>query len=214
MIIPSILATTEEEYIKQLNKIMACPEVFEGWVQIDLMDNKFVQNQSVGLDTIAKYPTNLNLEAHLMVEDPVNWIEQLAKLGFKRVIFHLEINKNIDEVIEKIRNSGMEVGLALSPETPVEKLTPFIAKIDLVLLLSVHPGFSGQEFILDTINRVGKVGRLRSSNKFLIEVDGGIDERIARDLVCAGADNLVIGSHLTNGNIFEHLKKIRAAIQD
>lgn len=213
MIIPSILATTEEEYKNKLAEIESCA-LLDNWVQIDLMDNKFVQNQSVGLDTIAKYPTNLNLEAHLMVENPITWIDQLADLNFKRVIFHLEVDKNIDGVIEKIRNKGMEVGLALNPETPVEKLVPFIAKIDLVLLLSVHPGFSGQEFILDTINKVGEVEELTGNNKFLIEVDGGIDERVTVDLVCAGADNLVIGSHLTNGNIFEHFEKIRAAIQD
>lgn len=212
MIIPSILATTEEEYKNKLAEIESCA-LLDNWVQIDLMDNKFVQNQSVGLDTIAKYPTNLNLEAHLMVENPITWIDQLADLNFKRVIFHLEVDKNIDGVIEKIRNKGMEVGLALNPETPVEKLTPFIAKIDLVLILSVHPGFSGQEFILDTINKVGEVEELTGNNKFLIEVDGGIDERVTVDLVCAGADNLVIGSHLTNGNIFEHFEKIRAAIQ-
>lgn len=206
-IIPAILATTEEEYRTKLEKIGSCQELSQGWIQIDLMDNKFVQNKSIDASVIGKYPTNLKKEAHLMVVDPLNWIEALVKVGIKRVIFPVEVEE-VESTIIKVKGSGLQVGLACNPETPVAKVTPFIDKIDVVLLLAVYPGFGGGEFVLETLEKIRELSKLRGQNKFLIEVDGGINESVAKEIVEAGADNLVIGSHLIDGNITENLEKI------
>lgn len=207
-IIPAILATTEEEYRNKLNKIRTCPELSEGWIQIDLMDKKFVQNKSIGVDIIAKYPTSLKKEAHLMVEYPENWIDELVKINMDRIIFPLEDLSGIPERIQHIKNHGIEVGLSINPKTLVAKVRPFLDKIDLLLIMSVQPGFGGQEFIQETIAKIEEAAALRQQGKFLIEVDGGINETVVKTLAEAGADNLVIGEYLINGDITENLEKI------
>src|SRR5581483_10432817 len=147
-ILPAILATTEEEYQKKLTKIETTFQLHNGWVQIDLMDNKFVQNQSVGVDILAKYPTKeLKIEAQLMVEYPDNWIEELVKTHVNRIIFPVEDTAGIEEKIQHVLNHEKEVGLSINPQTPIEQVEPFLAKINVVLVMSVHPGFGGQEFI-------------------------------------------------------------------
>lgn len=215
-IIPAILATTEQEYKEKLLKIEES-ESFQqdGWIQIDLMDNKFVQNQSIGVDVIAKYPTKLQREAQLMVEYPQSWIDDLLKSGIERIVFPVEDFPGIQETIDQIKNQGIQVGLSLNPETEVEKIEPFMSTIDLVLVMSVHPGFGGQEFIPESIDKIKEVSRLRSKDNlsFLIEVDGGVSEKVIPDLIKAGVDNLVIGSHLLEGNIDENIEKIWEALR-
>lgn len=215
-IIPAILATTEVDYKAKLDRIRTCPELVEGWVQIDLMDNKFVQNRSIEPQIIAKYPTNFKLEAHLMVEDPMSWTTKLVKINnIKRIIFHIEIEEDIEKIVQIVRGHGIEVGLAINPETTLEKLNPFISEIDVVLIPGVRPGFQGQEFIPETIYKIKECFRLRSNNNrhFRIEVDGGISKENIKEIVDAGADYLVIGSGLFKyDNLKEGLKKIKEAI--
>ena len=198
-IIPAILATTEEDYSHKLQAIQRNNLFNDNWVQIDFVDNRFVQNQTIGMDVIARHPTDLKREAHLMVEDPEEWIGGLARLGFGRAIVHFEVGRT-GELIEKIKGQGMEVGVAINIETEVAKIEPFAATIDLVLVMSIHPGFGGQELIPEAVERVREVSRLRSENsRLLIGVDGGINEFNAEGLVAAGADALVIGvSRLIN----------------
>lgn len=207
-IIPVILAETEEEYRDKLNKITQSPELSGCWVQIDIVDGKFAPNLTVGLDIIKKYPLPPKTEVHLMVQNPDGWIKALAKLGVKRIIFPIEV-RNTEKLIAQIKSFGIEAGVGLNPETEVAKVTPFIDKMDLVLLLSVHPGFGGQEFIEGVLDKVKEIVRIRAnSEKPLIEVDGGISADNARKVIEAGADNLVIGEHLINDNIAENLEKI------
>lgn len=213
-IVPSVLATSEDEYKEKIEEISQSPELADGWVQIDLMDGKFVSNTSVGIEVLVKYPINLQKEVHLMVEDPLNWIDDLAKLGAKRIIVHGEADQAA-AAVGKIIELGLEAGIALNPETPVAKIVPFIDTINLVLLMSVHPGFGGQEFIPETVKKVEEAVQLQSEskNKFLIEVDGGINESNATDLAEAGADVLVIGEHLINGDILENFTKLWEVIR-
>lgn len=205
-IIPAILAITEDEYKDKLTKIEKSGLFTDQWVQIDFMDNKFVQNKSISPDVVSKYPTKLKLEAHLMVQYADSWIEELVKTDVERIVFHIDEVEGIDEKIAHIRNHGKKVGLAINPETDIEKLEPFVAKIDLVLILSVHPGFGGQDFIEDSIDKVKKLKGKRWPVK--IEVDGGINEDVALNLSLAGADYLVVGTYLLEGNIDENLEKI------
>lgn len=210
-IVPAILATTEEEYKEKLAKIESCPDFAGGWVQIDLMDNKFVQNKSIGLEVLSKYPTKLKREAHLMVVDPREWARGLVKMGFDRLIFHLEAGRAL-EILETIKDGGMGVGIALSPQTPLDKVGPFLDKIDVLLLMSVDPGFSGQHFLPEILEKIKGATELKVQNNFLIEVDGGINEQVAKSVIEAGADILVVGSHLIEGNITENLERLWEAI--
>lgn len=202
-IIPAILATTEEEYSQALRKIEDSGRFKDGFVQVDLMDGEFVANKSIGVEVIAKNPTELKLEAHLMVENPSEWVGTLVE-NVSRVIAHIEVgDEAIKEFIQNGNSANLGVGLAINPETPVEKLKPYFSDIDAVLVMSVHPGFQGQEFIPETLEKVKEISHLRSENNFSfkIEVDGGINKAVAKDLIEVGADNLVVGSHWEEINV-------------
>ncbi|KKR80608.1 MAG: Ribulose-phosphate 3-epimerase [Candidatus Daviesbacteria bacterium GW2011_GWA1_41_61] len=229
-IIPAILATTEKQYRQKLEKIHSCQEFEGGWVQIDLMDNTFVQNISISLDIVARYPTKLKREAHLMVFHPIEWIKELIEQEFERIIIHLEsdprspgserwedyVRSNLDYIEDHglhIKDEGIESGLAINLDTPMEELNPYLYDINVLLIMSVNPGFGGQQFDMRAIERVKKAADIRRQNKlnFKIEVDGGITEKNAKLIVEAGADNLIIGQYLTDGNIAQNLEKIRQA---
>lgn len=214
-IIPAILATDEDTYKQKLDRIVDSGAFEDGWVQIDLMDSKFVENQSVEPEIVGKYKSPLKLEAQLMVAYPEGWIDELINAGVNRIVFPVEDEAGIGERIGHIKNHQIQVGLSLNPETDIEKLEPFLDTIDVVLIMSVHPGFGGQEFLPETIERVKELARLRqrADLNYRIEVDGGINDFVAPDLVQAGADNLVIGSHLIEGDIDENLEKIWEAIK-
>lgn len=210
-IIPTLLATTEEDYKKAVDQVETSRLFKDSWVQIDIMDNKFVQNKSIGLEIIAKFPINSKLEAQLMVIDPQNWFEKLKELGFSRVIFPIE-DDNTQNLINQLREINLMVGLSLNPETPVENVIPFIDKIDVVLVMSVHPGFQKQEFILDSLDKIRMLSELKSRANFIIGVDGGITPENAKAIVDSGADYLAVGSHLFNGDIDKNLEKLWEAI--
>ncbi|MBI4038033.1 ribulose-phosphate 3-epimerase [Candidatus Daviesbacteria bacterium] len=206
-IVPAILATTQEEYKQKLSKIETSGMFEGGWVQIDLMDNKFVQNKSIEAWVVAEHPPKFKIEVQLMVAQPKGWIEKVGKVN--RIIIPLEIDQ-VSESIEQIIKTGAEVGLSINPATPIEKLEPYVNKIDTVLVMSVEPGFGGQKFIAQTVDKVREIKDKRWPVK--IGVDGGINDLVVKDLVDAGADYLVIGSHLIEGSIDENLEKIWEAI--
>lgn len=203
-IIPAILAQTQEEFKEKLESANRISRETDNWIQIDFMDNKFVQNQSVTPSELSQYLNEGNIEAHLMVEEPEPWIEELEKYpGVKRIIVHVERVSNL-------KKGDYEIGLALNPETELESLTPFVTTIDCVLVMSVHPGFAGQEFIEDSINKVAEIKKRWP--ELIIEVDGGVNLDNAKRLVEAGADRLAIGSALFEGNIDENVKKIKESL--
>ncbi len=208
-IIPAILATSDYEYSQKLEKIEESGVFEGGWVQVDFMDNQFVPNQTVDRDVLKKYPSNLHVEAHLMVSDPDEWIQELLDSGVERIIPHVEAIQN-DEVLKKIKAGECEVGLAINPETDVATLTPYLHTIDVLLVMSVKPGFGGQEFIPQTVEKIEDLSRIREKSKldFKIEVDGGVSEDWIQPLADIGVNGLVIGSHLVEGDIHENLEKI------
>ncbi len=202
-IIPAILAVTEEEYRAKLRKIEESRE-FE-WVQIDLMDNKFVQNAGIAPEIIARYPTDLKVEIHLMVENPANWMDKLKLLGISRLVAHIEVgDEEIRKFIDKVKEEGLEVGLAINPETEVDKVKLFLNEINALLVMSVHPGKSGQEFMPEVLSKIEEIKQKNPDT--LVGVDGGIGVENAKLVVDAGADYLVVGSHLTDGNIEENFQ--------
>lgn len=205
-IIPTLLATTEEDYKKAVDQIETSGHFREGWVQIDLMDNKFVPNKSVDLEIVAKFPINSKLEAQLMVIDPGNWFAKLADLSFSRIIFPIE-DGNTQNLIDQLRKMNLDLGLSLNPETSVEDVLPFIDKIDVILVMSVHPGFQKQKFTPESLDKIKELSLLKSKGNFIIGVDGGITPENAKDIVSSGADYLAIGSHLFNGDLTENMEK-------
>lgn len=211
-IVPAILATSEEEYKRKLTQVQSSPFLAGGWVQLDLMDGKFVQNQSIGIDVIKNYPFgNLKVEAHLMVESLGEWIDKLLKLRIQRIVFPVENESQLDQSIDYVKDHQVEVGLSVNPETPIGTTKPFMGKIDTVLVMSVNPGFGGQEFIRSSIDKVREIRK--NGGSIRIGVDGGINEVVVKELVGAGADYLVIGSHLLRGDIDANLETIWEAIQ-
>lgn len=208
-IIPGVLATTEQQYQGFMERI-SFTDLFEGgWVQIDFADNKFVQNQTVGIEVVKKYSINLNKEAHLMVENPGELIKDLKEAGFKRVICHFEAGKT-EEFIALGKQHGLEVGVAINPETTVEQIREFLSKVDMVLVMSINPGFSGQEFKPAVLEKVRELVKIREENNypFVVEMDGGLNLDNIKEVISAGVENLVMTSYLFKGDLEENVENI------
>lgn len=205
-IIPSILATTEEQFQQDLKKLSDCEALKDGWIHIDFADNKFVQNETIGVDTVAKFPMDFRKEAHLMVSHPLQWVDKCLDGGFERIIFHIESEDNMEECIEYIKNKGVEVGLAINNDTPVEKLQPYSDKIDIVLVMTIVAGFQGQPFIPEMLDKVKMIKNSNLSVK--VGVDGAVNDGNAKEIVESGVDFMVAGSFLLKGNTDENLENI------
>lgn len=210
-IIPSVLATSSEQYQRDVTKLNASPSLSGGWVHIDFADNEFVQNKTIEPEVIKQSPTNFRKEAHLMVVHPKEWIDNLADAGFERIIFHLESADNIEELIDYIKGKGLEVGIALKNETEIEKLEPYVAKIDVVLLMSIVAGFQGQSFIPKTLDKI-EILRAKAWD-IKIGVDGAIKDNNIKEVVEAGADFVIVGSYFLNGELEENIENIWEALQ-
>ena len=161
-------------------------------VQIDVMDGNFVDNKTLSVDEYANIKTPLIREAQLMVREPEAYLNDCKNFGIDLVEFHLESLGNPWSVIQKSKSLGLKVGIALNPNTPLERAREYLQSVDLVLLMSVNPGFGGQEFISETIQRIKLLRAMWP--KGIIEVDGGLKKGIVGQCAKAGANFLVVGS--------------------
>lgn len=170
------------------------------WLHLDVMDGVFVPNISFGfpvLEAVAKKCTKA-LDVHFMIVHPEQYIKQTAKLGAMMMNVHYEACTHLHRTIQEIHDAGMKAGVTLNPSTPVCVLEDIIKDVDMVLLMSVNPGFGGQAFIENTIDKVKRLRQLieEKGSKALIEVDGGVQSETAPRLVAAGVDVLVSGSYV------------------
>jgi ribulose-phosphate 3-epimerase len=168
------------------------------WIHIDVMDGVFVPNISFGFPVLKaiKAASNKFCDVHLMIVNPEKYVERFAKAGADLVTFHIEATDKVEECIELIRKSGVKVGVSIKPKTPVEALEPILDKIDLVLVMSVEPGFGGQSFIEGSTDKVRALRGMIDSKGLdvMIEIDGGVSRHNAGELYEAGCDALVAGS--------------------
>lgn len=168
------------------------------WIHLDVMDGVFVPNISFGfpvLQAIARHAKKA-LDVHLMIVQPEKFVDEVAALGAEYMTVHYEACPHLHRVIQQIRAKGMKAGVALNPATPVSVLEDIIADVDLVLLMSVNPGFGGQKFIPQCLKKVQRLRTMitESGSHALIEIDGGVNRTTGKQLVEAGADALVAGS--------------------
>ena len=186
------------------------------WFHVDVMDGVFVPNISFGFPVIEaiKKHAKKPLDVHLMIQNPDQYINQFQKAGADILTVHYEACTHLHRTIQAIKEAGMKAGVALNPHTPVTFLEDVIQELDLVLIMSVNPGFGGQKFIQNALLKVAQVKELITSKKSqaLIEVDGGVNLETGKELVKAGADVLVAGSFVFNSenpsNTIDHLKNI------
>ena len=168
------------------------------WVHIDVMDGVFVPNISFGFPVIKpiRKATDKVLDVHLMIVEPEKYVRRFVEAGADYVTFHYEATEDIDGCITAIREAGAKVGISIKPATPTSVLKDILGKIDLVLIMSVEPGFGGQSFIDGSLDKIRELAQMRKEQgaEFLIEVDGGISAKNAADVFNAGAEAVVAGS--------------------
>lgn len=192
---PSMLACDFTRYGQEIEKITKAGAEY---VHLDVMDGVFVPNISFGIPLIeaARKVTDAVLDVHLMIVEPERYIEQFAKAGADIIVFHYEATNNHQDVIDKIHSFGKKAGISVKPATPAFVLEPFMKDLDLVLVMSVEPGFGGQKLIPETLDKVSQVKEMRQvlGADFEIEIDGGITVENARLAKEAGVDVIVAGS--------------------
>lgn len=213
-IAPSILSADFSRLGEHIKKLEECGA---DMIHIDVMDGMFVPNISFGIPVIKSIRklTKLPFDVHLMIEDPSRYVEDFVKAGADIITVHYEADRHIDRTINYIKSFGVKAAVALNPATPADSIKYLISNLDMVLIMSVNPGFGGQKYIEYCTDKIKEVRALaeKYNKDLMIQVDGGIDETNIRTAVSSGADVIVAGSAIfKNGDIGGNIKVLRAGI--
>lgn len=197
-VVPSVLSA---DFARLADEIAEITSAGIRMVHLDVMDGHFVPNITIGPPVIAKLRkvSDLVFDAHLMISEPVKYIEPFAEAGANHITFHIEVADDPLKLIEKLHDLGCSAGICLNPETPVKAIAEVAPHCDMVLVMTVHPGFGGQEFMPDAAEKVARVRDIVGP-EIRIEVDGGIDPQTTPIVVSYGADTLVAGNAIFGKN--------------
>ena len=199
---PSILSA---DFSDLQSALKICDKGGAHWIHVDVMDNQFVPNLTIGPPVVKSLrgKTQKFMDVHMMVIDPETLVEPFAKAGADNITFHIEAVDNPENIIDLIRSCGCRVGVSIKPKTPLTDILPILDKVDVVLVMSVEPGFGGQGYIPDSSDRISSIKTFLIENcldRVLIEVDGGVKLHNAKAVLEAGADVLVAGSEVFKSN--------------
>lgn len=213
---PSILSA---DFCNLGAQVKTVEETNTEFLHIDIMDGSFVPNISFGFPVIKALRKNSKMifDVHLMIENPSKYIDEFVNCGADIITFHYEAERHIDRTVNYIKNKGCKVGIALNPATPVSVLKNILPSLDMVLIMSVNPGFGGQSFIeysIDKIQEVKNLAKKLNKQNLLIEVDGGVDTHNIKSIIEAGANVLVAGSAVFRENkIKENINVLNEALR-
>lgn len=195
LVSPSILSADFANLEQEIRKVVSAGA---DWIHVDVMDGHFVPNITIGAPVVAslKKKCAVPLDVHLMIENPEKYIEDFVGAGAAILTIHVESTKNPSQVLKKIRDLGARPGITLKPGTPIEEIFPYLDKVDLVLVMTVNPGFSGQSFMPEQVDKIRKVHQQILARRLSvhIEVDGGLNEKTVVECINAGADVIVAGN--------------------
>jgi len=213
-IAPSILSADFSRLGEHIKQLEACGA---DMIHIDVMDGMFVPNISFGIPVIKSIRklTKLPFDVHLMIEEPSRYVEDFVKAGADIITVHYETDRHIDRTINYIKSFGIKAGVALNPATPVALIKDLISNLDMVLIMSVNPGFGGQKYIKYCSDKIKEVRTLsdKYNKDIMIQVDGGVDEINIGEVVSSGANVIVAGSAVfKNNEIEKNIKALRAGI--
>ena len=205
---PSILAADFKVLGQEMKKT---EENGAAYIHFDVMDGMFVPSISFGMPVLASIhdATEQFMDAHLMVQEPIRYVEAFQKAGADSVTVHLEACEDVKTTLDKIHACGMNAGLAVNPETDVKELVPYLEDVEMILIMSVHPGFGGQKFIPESLDKIRAVRAMLNEKNLEtdIQVDGGIYVENVREVLDAGANVIVAGSAVFRGDAGENTAK-------
>lgn len=215
-IAPSILAADYANFASELKRI---EETSAEYVHIDIMDGQFVPNITFGADVVAsmRKHSKLVFDCHLMVVNPERFVDAFAQAGADIMTIHAESTLHIHGALQKIKKAGMKAGVVINPGTPVSAIEPVLSLVDQVLIMTVNPGFGGQAFIPEMLEKIQKVAKIRDEKgyDFDIEVDGGVDNKTIKACYQAGANVFVAGSYLFKASdLTAQVETLRVALDD